>query len=271
MSRSLAVVTGASSGIGTDLAELLAEAGYDLLLTARRLDRLGELADRLSVSHAVTCTSFAADLASPAEVQRLIEALAPDRSRLAILVNNAGFGTHGFFHDIPTDRDLEMIDVNCRALVQLTKSVLPWMIANRSGRILNIASVASFQPGPLMAVYYASKAFVLSLSEALANECQGTGVTVTAACPGPTTTEFGVAAGFHADAPTSGAPAMTSSAVARLSFDAMMRGTRVEVTGIRNRIVVAFSRLLPRGFVLRTVRAIQERRHRSREGRSRPS
>jgi len=265
VSRPLALVTGASSGIGSDLAELLAAAGFDLVLTARRKDRLSELAERLSRTHGVTCTPMTADLALASECDRVIASLENDQRRLAVLVNNAGFGSHGFFHDIPAERDLEMIDVNCRALTHLTKGVLPWMIENGSGRILNVASVAAFQPGPLMAVYYATKAFVLSLSEALSNECEGTGVTVTASCPGPTVTEFGQAAGFTRDAPTSGAPAMTSQVVARLSFDAMMRGARVEVTGSRNKLVVFMSQLLPRGFVLRTVRAIQERRRRARE------
>ncbi|MEP7345493.1 MAG: SDR family oxidoreductase [Gemmatimonadaceae bacterium] len=264
--RPLALVTGASSGIGSDLAELLAVAGYDLVLTARRLDRLSELADRLAAAHGVTCTPLAADLVRASECDRVIAFLSPDKKRFSILVNNAGFGSHGFFHEISLEIDLEMIDVNCRALTHITKGVLPWMIANRQGRVLNIASVAAFQPGPLMAVYYASKAFVLSLSEALSNECAGTGVTVTASCPGPTVTEFAGAAGFRSDAPTSGAPAMSSKVVAQLSFDAMMRGARVEVTGSRNKFVAFMSRLLPRRFVLSTVRSIQEKRRRDREG-----
>lgn len=256
----LAVVTGASSGIGADIAELLATAGYDLVVIARSLDRLSELADRLAATYGVTCAPLTADLSRASECDRVIATLAADKGRLSILVNNAGFGSHGFFHELPLERDLEMIDVNCRALTHLTKGVLPWMITNRQGRILNVASVASFQPGPLMAVYYATKAYVLSFSEALSNECEGTGVTVTAACPGPTVTEFSRAAGFRSTAPTSGAPAMSSKVVARLSVNAMMRGARVEVTGSRNKLVVFMSRLLPRRVVLRAVRAIQERR-----------
>ncbi|MFN8580592.1 MAG: SDR family oxidoreductase [Gemmatimonadaceae bacterium] len=261
--RALAVVTGASSGIGTDLAELLAKDGYDLLLVARRADRLAELSRKLAAVYGVTCTPAVADLAQASECDRLIRQLEPEQARLAILVNNAGFGTHGFFHEIPAERDLEMIDVNCRALTQLCKAVLPWMLAQRRGRILNVASVASFQPGPLMAVYYASKAYVLSLSEALANECEGTGVTVTASCPGPTVTEFTHAAGIAPGARTSGAPPMSSTVVASMSFDAMMRGRPVVVTGARNRFVVFMSRLLPRRIVLNTVRRIQESRRRA--------
>ena len=258
--RPLAVITGASSGIGMEVAELLAAAGYDLVVNARRRDRLAALAARLSAAYGVTCTPLTADLAQASECERVIATLATEKARLKILVNNAGFGSQGFFHELPSERDLAMIDVNCRALTHLTKGILPWMIANRDGRILNVASVASFQPGPLMAVYYASKAYVLSLSQALSNECKGTGVTVTASCPGPTVTEFSGAAGFGHAAPTSGAPAMSSKVVARLSVDAMMRGARVVVTGSRNKFVVATSRLLPQAVLLRVVRAIQERR-----------
>lgn len=257
--RPLAVVTGASSGIGADLAGLLAAAGHDLVLVARRTDRLLELAERLAAAHGVTCIPLTVDLARGDECDRLLAALERDRMRLSILVNNAGFGTHGFFHETPRERSLEMIDVNCRALTHLTSGVLPWMVANTSGRILNVASVAAFQPGPLMAVYYASKAYVLSFSEALSNECEGTGVTVTAVCPGPTITEFTAAAGFIPHSNT-GAPPMSSEDVARISFNAMMRGTRREVTGRRNKFVALVSRLLPRGALLRIVRGIQERR-----------
>ncbi|MFN8571062.1 MAG: SDR family oxidoreductase [Gemmatimonadaceae bacterium] len=260
VARALAIITGASSGIGTDLAEHLAKAGYDLVLVARRQERLSELATKLTAVYGVHCQPLVADLAQVAECDRLLEQLQPDQARVAILVNNAGFGSHGYFHEVPLERDLEMIDVNCRALTHLIKGVLPWMLAQKRGRILNVASVAAFQPGPLMAVYYASKAYVLSLSEALSNECQGTGVTVTASCPGPTVTEFTRAAGIAPHARTSGAPPMSSADVARLSFEAMMAGKRVVVTGLRNRLVVLASRLLPRGYVLRTVRAIQESR-----------
>jgi short-subunit dehydrogenase len=258
--RPLAVVTGASSGIGRDLADLLAGGGHDLVLIARRQERLDELGAELSAAHGIECRSLVADLATPDECERCVAFLAPDAARLRVLVNNAGFGTHGFFHEIPVARDRAMIDVNCSAMVHLTKRILPWMRANGAGRILNMASVSAFQPGPLMAVYYASKAFVLSLSEALSNECEGTGVTVTVSCPGPTVTEFTRVAGIRPGARTSGAPPMTSIDVARLSYEAMMKGKRVEITGTRNKIVIFFSRFLPQSYVLSTVRAIQEKR-----------
>jgi short-subunit dehydrogenase len=258
--RELAVVTGASSGIGLDLAHLLARDGYEVVLVARREDRLRELAAALERDHGGVARVLTANLASRDDRERLVGLLAPDRDRLAILVNNAGFGTHGYFHETPLDRELEEIEVNCAALTHLTKRVLPWMLANRRGRILNVASVASFQPGPLMAVYYASKAYVLSLSEALSNETEGTGVTVTASCPGPTRTEFTRAAGISPRARTSGAPPMTSREVAEISYRAMMQGKRVEVTGLRNKIVIGMGRFLPRGVLLRGVRRIQEAR-----------
>src|SRR5688572_4617728 len=142
-----------------------------------------------------------ADLASYDERERVAALLSPNANQIEVLINNAGFGTHGFFHETDLDRELEMIDVNCAALVLLTKRVLPWMLQRKHGYVMNLASVAAFQPGPVMALYYASKAFVLSLSEALSEECDGTGVVVSALCPGTIPTEFQAKAGLASFAP----------------------------------------------------------------------
>jgi hypothetical protein len=258
--RPVAIITGASSGIGRDLAELFARDGYDLMLVARRRDALEALARTLSERYAVSCDPFAADLTRRLEREHLIARMRTVDDRIAALVNNAGIGTHGYFNETELDRELEMIELNVAALTHLTKAVLPGMLARRRGRIVNLSSVAAFQPGPLMAVYYASKAYVQSFSEALAEELDGTGVTVTAVCPGPTVTEFHDSAGIRASAPTVGAPVMTSRQVADAAYRGMTRGKRVVVTGVRNRLVVLANRLLSRRRMTRIVRRLQERR-----------
>jgi len=258
--RPIAVITGASSGIGRDLAELFARDGHELILVARRRDALEALARSLSDRYGVTCEAFPADLARRLEREHLAARIRSVDDRVAVLVNNAGFGTHGYFHETDLQRELEMIEVNVAAVTHLTKVVLPGMLGRRRGRIVNVSSVAAFQPGPLMAVYYASKAYVQSFSEALAEEVDGTGVTVTALCPGPTVTGFKTAAGLREDAPSGGPPAMTSRAVAEAGYAGMQRGQRVVVTGFRNKVAVFANRVLSRRSMTRIVRRIQERR-----------
>ena len=258
--RPLALVTGASSGIGRDIGRHLARAGYDLILVARREKALDELAAELRANHGAAVACWRCDLAEPASRASLISQLTRLGQPIDVLVNNAGFGLHGRFERTDLARELEMIEVNVAALVHLTKAVLPGMRAQGSGRILHVASVGSFVPGPLISVYYATKAFVLSFGEALAEELAGTGVTVTTACPGPTITGFHRAAGLRPDAPLVGAPAMASDEVARLACEAMFDGRRVVIPGVRNRLVVAAQRLLPRTLLARAVRRLQERR-----------
>ncbi len=255
--RPLAVITGASEGIGRDLATCYALANFDLVLVARREPLLRSLADDLFARHGARCQVVAADLTLPAECDRVVAAVEPERARVHALVNNAGFGTHGWFREIDMDRQRALIDVNVTALTHLTRAILPWLIANGRGHVMNLASVASFQPGPLMATYYASKAYVLSLSEALHNECKGTGVTVTAVCPGPTHSGFKVAAGLASDSPAGGPPPMRSSRVADLAFRGTMKGKRVVYTGIRNHLAAMMGRFLPRPLMAALVRRIQ--------------
>ena len=161
---------------------------------------------------------------------------------------------------VDLERELEIIEVNVAALTHLAKIVLPGMLARGHGRIINVSSVAAFQPGPLMTVYYASKAYVQSFSEALAEEVSGTGVTVTALCPGPTITEFHAHAGIHADAPMAGAPPMSSRDVAEAGYRGATRGKRVVVTGLRNKFVVVANRFVSRKRMTKLVRRLQERR-----------
>lgn len=258
----LAVVSGASSGIGRDLAERLAARKYDLCLVARRESLLRQLADTLEAAHGVNCQVYVADLARFDEREGLCEYLVPFGDRLEILVNNAGFGTHGYFHETDLARELELIAVNCAAPVHLTKRLLPGMLERGRGYVLNVGSVAGFAPGPLMSMYYASKAFVMSWSEALWEEYQGRGVTVTVVCPGPVRTEFQQVAGLAPTARTSGAAPIPAALVAEEGIAGMLRGERIVIPGRDNRIAAFLARFAPRTRVLRKVREIQEERRR---------
>jgi len=266
-SRPLALITGASEGIGRDLAELYAADGYDVVLAARREAPLRDLAQGLAARYGIMARVVVADLATRGGCDALVSAAEPDRGRVAALVNNAGLGAVGRFHELPWERAQAQVDVNITALTYLTHRVLPWLRSNGRGEVMQVASVAGFQPGPLMAVYYASKAYVISFSEALHNECAGTGVTVTAVCPGPTTTGFQREAGVKAGARPGGPPPMSSRRVAELAYRGTRAGKRVVVTGWRNRIAAALGRYLPRAWSAKVVEGIQ--RERMRGGRER--
>jgi uncharacterized protein len=256
--RPTALITGASGGIGEDLARLFAADGYDVVLVARSEAKLRALASQLEAAHGIGATVFAADLAQPDAPQRIADALR-DRA-IDALVNNAGFGLVGPFAENDLWRQLEMIQVNVTALTHLTGLFLPGMIARRSGRVLNVASTAAFQPGPLMAVYYATKAYVLSFSEAIADELRGTGVTVTALCPGPTATGFAEAAQAKESRLFTMMRPMSSAAVARAGYRAMQRGRRVAITGMKNKVMAQSVRVSPRRLVTAVVRKMQESR-----------
>jgi len=246
-----ALITGASAGIGRELARLAARDGQNLVLVARRRDRLDELAGELTAAHGVQVTVLPADLGAPGAAVGIAQSLTSASITIDCLVNNAGFGTLGPFAETDCARQLEMIDVNVGSLVELCRLFLPGMIARKRGRILNVASVAGFVPGPYMATYYASKAFVLSFTEALATELRGSSVTVTASCPGPTATEFGSVASSEgtnlfrnnvADAPS----------VARHAYRAMLAGKVVAVPGLMNKLIAQSVRLAPRA-ILRSI------------------
>ncbi len=246
-----ALIIGASSGIGADIARLLAARGYECLLVARREDRLRSLADEIGNARILT-----ADLLD----RGAIAAVAERAGAVDVLVNNAGFGCYGPFQDTPLDRELDMVQVNIAAPLAITKLLLPAMVAVRRGRILNVASTAAFQPGPLMAVYYASKAFVLSFSEALAVELEGTGVTVTCLCPGPTRTEFVEHAGMDESGLFHNMAVMDSRTVAQAGVDGMMAGKDIVIPGWKNRLVAESTRLAPRKLAAKLARRVQESR-----------
>jgi hypothetical protein len=251
-----ALVTGASMGIGVNLAECFAADGYDVILTARTEPALRTLADRLAKEHRVTATPIAADLGSPGGGRQLAAEVERRGLGVDVLINNAGFGIAGAFAGSKQDDQLGMIDLNDRALVELTHVYWPGMLAKRRGGLLNVASTAAFQPGPLMAVYYASKAFVLSFSEALWREAQGTGVHVSCLCPGPTASNFRARAGTGATR-LSNRAVMSSQSVARLGYDAFQRNDRVVVTGFSNALTARLVPFLPRRAVLNLVHSLQ--------------
>ena len=243
MAKGAALITGASSGIGAELAELCAAGGYSLILVARSADRLTELANRLAQKHGVAARALPADLADPSVPQAIFEQTRQDT--VEILINNAGFGLRGPYAETDWSAEQRMIQVNITALAHLTKLFLPEMLSRRLGRILNVASTAAFVPGPFMTMYYASKAFVLSFSEAVANEIQGSGVTVTVLCPGPTRTPFFQAAGV-ADSNLVKGPQMEAADVARIGYEAMLAGKVEVIAGARNRWMMRGTRLAPR-------------------------
>lgn len=254
--KSTALITGASSGIGLDLAHLFAQDGHDVVLVARSEARLRELAGELEGKHRVAARVVVADLAKPDAPREVFEAA----GAVDILVNNAGYGLSGKFAETDLRTELDMIQVNVTALTHLTKLFLRPMVERGRGRILNIASTASFQPGPLMAVYYATKAYVLSFSEAIGEELSGTGVTVTALCPGPTATGFQQKAKLGSEALLKLMKPVPSMEVARAGYRALMRGRRVVVPGVKNKIGVQSVRVSPRALVTRVVHALQARR-----------
>lgn len=241
-----ALITGASAGIGRELARLFAAAGHDLLLVARRLPELEALCAELEQQHRIVARAIACDLSAPAELDTL---LAEIRGlELDYLVNNAGFGSVGPFAQLPAGRQVAMIDLNVTALVRLTHEVLPSMLQRRRGWILNTGSTAGFQPGPYMATYYASKAFVNSFSEALAHETRGTGVSVTVSCPGPTLTEFGARSGVEKSRLFQ-LGAASAPSVAREAYRAMQRRRPMVVHGFLNFLLVQSLRFSPRALV----------------------
>src|SRR5436190_8135558 len=248
--RQTALITGASSGIGADLARLFARDGYDLVLVARREAKLRELG--------VPATIIAADLADPAAPRRDVEELRAKSIDVDVLVNNAGVGVAGAFLETDLRSELAMIQLNVVALTHLTKLLLPGMVARRRGHVLNVASTAAFQPGPLMAVYYATKAYVLSFSEAIAEELRDSGVTVTALCPGPTETGFAAAANMSGTRLFTMTRPDDSRAVAEAGYEAMKRGRRVVIPGLKNKLLAQSIRVSPRRLVTTIVRKMQE-------------
>jgi short-subunit dehydrogenase len=258
--RPVTLITGASAGIGWALAEVFARHGHELVLVARRAAELERLADQLAAAGAPRPGVLALDLAQPAIGDRVAAELAARGLAVRNVVNNAGFGLIGPAAELDRAEQLAMIDLNVRTLTDLTLAFIPSLAEHRGG-ILNVASVAGFLPGPGMAVYYATKAFVLSFSEALHYELKSRGVRVTALCPGPVDTEFQARAGIQRH------PSIldrSAAEVAQAGYDGLMHGRRLVVPGWQNRFVTGTSRLAPRGLVLDLVARTQAHRHRTR-------
>jgi uncharacterized protein len=247
-----ALITGASSGIGKALAENFAAAGYNVILSARNAATMEDHAADLQKRHNVTAAIIPADLETPTGPAQLHAEIKRRGITLTALVNNAGYGTYGIFQETALSRELAMMQVNMSAVVALTKLFLPDLLATR-GKILNLSSTAAFQPGPYMAVYYASKAFVLSFSEAIAAELADTGVTVTALCPGPTASGFQNRADMNHSKLVKGKTFPTSEEIARKGFRAMQRGQRVYIPGLKNWLLAQVPRFSPRSLVTRIV------------------
>jgi short-subunit dehydrogenase len=260
-SRPVALVTGASSGIGSDLARELARDGHDLILVARRTSPMLELAEELA-RHGAKSEVIAADLAAQGAAGALVDEVRARGLTVDVLVNNAGFGDAALFHQAEPAKISEMLRLNVVALTELTRLVVAEMVARGRGRVMLVASTAAFQPGPGMAVYCATKAYVLSLGEAVAYELRGTGVTVTTLCPGPTRTGFAAAANAESNALFSkgGAAVMSAAAVARDGYRALKRGATVVVPGVLNKIGAVSGRFAPRAVSLPLARAMMAKR-----------
>lgn len=241
----VALITGASSGLGEHFAHRFARDGHDVVLVARNEARMNALAERLRL-HKVRTFVMPFDLAERATPQKLFEAVQAQGLEIEFLVNNAGFGTNGPFLELDLSRELEMVQVNCAAVLELCHRFAGPMRARGHGRVLNVASTAGFQPGPFMATYYATKAFVVSFSEALAHELQGTGVTVTASCPGATDTEFQKTSGNAESRLFKSGRVAKPEDVVHQAFEAMMDGQPLVVHGLVNYALFQSLRVAPR-------------------------
>ena len=257
--RKTALITGASAGIGAELARVFAGHDHDLVLVARRRDALEALAGQLEGKHGITATVVVDDLGDPEAPDRIFAAARDARIHVDVLVNNAGFGLGGPFSETPIERETAMVQVNITALMQLTKLFVAPMLRRRRGYVMNVASTAAFFPGPGMSVYYATKAFVFSFSQAIAEELSDSGVVVSCLCPGPTETEFTQVAQLNR-------PKLFDSNVAdardvaEFGYRALMAGWRVAIPGARNKFLVQAQRFVPRRLVARAVHRLNESR-----------
>jgi len=287
--KKIVFITGATAGFGKAFAYKFAQHGYDLIIVARNSGALEEVARTLSgrgqgsgrreaeaasppggpdKGRATNIRVVTADLSQPRSGQVLVDRLQADNLQVDVLVNNAGFGLQGEFAELPADRQIEMIQLNAVTLTELTRLLLPGMLARRTGGVINVASTAAFQPGPMMSVYYATKAYVLSFTEGIAEEVAGSGVKITCLCPGPTRTGFQERAQMQEsrlsqmqEAGLFSTLAVTSAAgVARAGFDGMMAGQAIVVPGVVNRIGVQAIRVTPRAIVRRMIRSINDKR-----------
>jgi uncharacterized protein len=255
--RKTALITGASFGIGLEMARVFAREGYDLILVARTADKLRQLASELEKANGARSLVLATDLTESGAPTYIFDQTSKAGIPVEVLVNNAGFGQYGLFAKNDLDECLRQIQLNVTTLTHLTRLYLPQMLERKSGRILNVASTAAFQPGPLMAVYFATKAYVLHLSEALSNELEGTGVTVTCLCPGATATEFHKRANAT-EMNLLRMGSMDARTVAEDGYRALMTGKPVVISGVKNWLVAQSVRFSPRKLVAAIARKTQE-------------
>ncbi|MBD2593628.1 short-chain dehydrogenase [Nostoc sp. MBR 210] len=256
--KKTALITGASGGIGYEFVKLFAQDKYNLVLVARNEQKLHQIAAELRTNFRIDVKVIAKDLANPAAPEEIFAELQQASIKVDILINNAGFASYGLFNETDLTAELQMLQVNVMCLTHLTKLFLKDMVKQGYGKILNLASTAAFQPGPLMAVYYASKAYVLSFSEAIANELEGTGVSVTALCPGPTESGFQKRAAMEDSKLVSGQKIMDAETVAKIGYDALFDNKTVVVPGLKNKLLSESVRFTPRKLVTKIVRSMQE-------------
>ena len=252
--KKTALITGASNGIGLELAKIHASKGDDLVLVARNKSKLDELKAELESQYKISVYTIGKDLSANHSAQEVYDETTKQNLQIDYLINNAGFGNFGMFAETDWNREFEMINLNITTLTQFTKLYLQDMVKRRSGRIMNVASTAAFQPGPTMSVYFATKAYVLSFSEAVSNEVRDKGVTITALCPGATETGFQTAGGLDESKLFKGKKLPTAKQVADYGYKAMIKGKSVAIHGIMNYILSNSVRFVPRALVLKITR-----------------
>jgi len=254
-----ALITGASNGIGLELAKIHASKGGNLVLVARNKSKLDELKKELENQYKVSVYIIGKDLSVFNSAQEVYDETNKQNIKIDYLINNAGFGDFGMFLDSDWNKELQMINLNITTLTQFTKLYLRDMVKHRSGKIMNVASTAAFQPGPIMAVYFATKAYVLSFSEAVNNEVSDKGVTVTTLCPGATESGFQAAASMEESNLVKGRKLPTSKEVAEYGYAAMLKGKTVAIHGLMNWILANSVRFTPRALVVKITRKIQDK------------
>lgn len=253
-----ALITGAASGIGYQLACLFAFNNYNLVLVDRMGEKLLDIADKFQKEFSISVKTIVKDLSIPTSPQEIFTELQQEAIKVDVLVNNAGFGIYGSFNETNLTTELEMLQVNLVCLTQLTKLFLKEMVKQGNGKVLNVSSAAAFQPGPFMAVYFATKAYILSFSQALASELEGTGVTVTVLCPGPTESAFHERTGAAGTKQVEGNKMMGAETVAKIGYRALMEGKTLVIPGFKNKILAEIVRFAPRNFVTKIVKNMQE-------------
>lgn len=255
------LITGATSGIGYELAKIFARNKYNLVLTGRNEERLNQIKNEFLALN-ISIDTFSCDLAKPNSAKQLFEFLSKHNLEIDFLINNAGFGLLGPFNELDLKSQLEMIQVNITSLVELTHLLIPSMIKRNSGKIMNVASTAAFQPGPDMAIYYATKSFVLSFSEALHYELKDYGISVSTLCPGPTKTDFQRRARMENInlEKSKLLPYMSAEKVAEIGYKGLMKGKRVIIPGMMNKIGVMMVKFIPKKIILNVIKIFNSKR-----------